>query len=76
MLKLLPSRLHVITSGRASTKAVVKGGGGGGGGGGEEEVGSTAICGLIEVCTAVNCRAFKVSFVWNRVQKSEDFGLK
>lgn len=70
MLKLLPSRLHVITSGRASTKAVVKGGGG------EEEVGSTAICGLIEVCTAVNCRAFKVSFVWNRVQKSEDFGLK
>ena len=71
MLKLLPSRLHVITSGRASTKAVVKGGGGG-----EEEVGSTAICGLIEVCTAVNCRAFKVSFVWNRVQKSEDFGLK
>lgn len=72
MLKLLPSRLHVITSGRASTKAVVKGGGGGG----EEEVGSTAICGLIEVCTAVNCRAFKVSFVWNRVQKSEDFGLK
>ena len=72
MLKLLPSRLHVITSGRASTKAVVKGGGGGG----EEVVGSTAICGLIEVCTAVNCRAFKVSFVWNRVQKSEDFGLK
>ena len=72
MLKLLPSRLHVITSGRASTKAVVKGGGGGG----EEEVGSTAICGLIGVCTAVNCRAFKVSFVWNRVQKSEDFGLK
>lgn len=71
MLKLLPSRLHVITSGRASTKAVVKGRGGG-----EEEVGSTAICGLIEVCTAVNCRAFKVSFVWNRVQKSEDFGLK
>lgn len=68
MLKLLPSRLHVITSGRASTKAE--------GGGGEEEVGSTAICGLIEVCTAVNCRAFKVSFVWNRVQKSEDFGLK
>ena len=68
MLKLLPSRLHVITSGRASTKAVVKGG--------EEEVGSTAICGLIKVCTAVNCRAFKVSFVWNRVQKSEDFGLK
>ena len=67
MLKLLPSRLHVITSGRASTKAE---------GGGEEEVGSTAICGLIEVCTAVNCRAFKVSFVWNRVQKSEDFGLK
>ena len=46
------------------------------GGGGEEEVGSTAMCGLIEVCTAVNCRAFKVSFVWNRVQKSEDFGLK
>lgn len=73
MLKLLPSRLHVITSSRASTKAVVRGGGGGGG---EEEVGSTAICGLIEVCTAVNCRAFKVSFVWNRVQKSEDFGLK
>lgn len=72
MLKLLPSRLHVITSGRASTKAVVKGGGRGG----EEEVGSTAICGLIEVCTAGNCRAFKVSFVWNRVQKSEDFGLK
>ena len=72
MLKLLPSRLHVITPGRVSTKAVVKGGGGGG----EEEVGSTAICGLIEVCTAVNCRAFKVSFVWNRVQKSEDFGLK
>ena len=71
MLKLLPSRLHVITSGRASTKAVVKGGGGGG-----EEEGSTAICGLIELCTAVNCRAFKVSFVWNRVQKSEDFGLK
>ena len=71
MLKLLLSRLHVITSGRVSTKAVVKGGGGG-----EEEVGSTAICGLIEVCTAVNCRAFKVSFVWNRVQKSEDFGLK
>lgn len=69
MLKLLPSRLHVITSGRASTKAE-------GGRGGEEEVGSTAICGLIEVCTAVNCRAFKVSFVWNRVQKSEDFGLK
>ena len=34
------------------------------------------MCGLIEVCTAVNCRAFKVSFVWNRVQKSEDFGLK
>ena len=68
MLKLLLSRLHVITSGRASTKAE-RGGGG-------EEVGSTAICGLIEVCTAVNCRAFKVSFVWNRVQKSEDFGLK
>lgn len=66
MLKLLPSRLHVITSGRASTKAEWGG----------EEVGSTAICGLIEVCTAVNCRAFKVSFVWNRVQKSEDFGLK
>ena len=35
MLKLLPSRLHVITSGRASTKAVVKGGGGGGGRGRE-----------------------------------------
>ena len=70
MLKLLPSRLHVITSGRASTKAE-RGGRGGG-----EEVGSTATCGLIEVCTAVNCRAFKVSFVWNRVQKSEDFGLK
>lgn len=69
MLKLLPSRLHVITSGRASTKVE-------GWGGGEEEVGSTAICGLIELCTAVNCRAFKVSFVWNRVQKSEDFGLK
>ena len=66
MLKLLPSRLHAITSGGASTKVE----------GGEEEVGSTAICGLIEVCTAVNCRAFKVSFVWNRVQKSEDFGLK
>lgn len=73
MLKLLPSRLHVITSGRASTRVVLKGGGVGKG---EEEVGSTAICGLIEVCTAVNCRAFKVSFVWNRVQKSEDFGLK
>ena len=26
--------------------------------------------------TAVNCSVFKLSFVWNRVQKSEDFGLQ
>ena len=51
----------------------MKGGAGGGGGG---RGGSTAVYGLIWVCTAVNCSAFKVSFVWNKVQKSEDFGLK
>ena len=39
-------------------------------------MGSTAICKLIEVCTAGNCSTFQVSFVWNRVQKWEDFGLK